>query len=54
MFKLSGWRNDFQIIYNCYISYSDIAEAINVDVNTVRQYASQRKTMPDNIQSLCS
>lgn len=58
MFKLSGWRNDFQIIYKkvkayCYISDSDIAKAINVDINTVRQYASQRKTMPDNIQSLC-
>lgn len=55
---MSEWRNDFHVIYKkvktyCSISDSDIAETVHVGIDAVRQYASQRKTMPDNIQSLC-
>lgn len=55
---MSEWRNDFNIIYKlvksyCRISDEKIANAINVGVDSVRQYSGQRKTMPDNIDSLC-
>lgn len=55
---MSGWRDDFNIIYKrvksgCSISDETIANAINVSVDSVRQYSGRRKTMPDNINSLC-
>ena len=51
---MSGWRNDFNTIYRlvksyCFISDESIANAVNVEIDSVRQYAGNRKTMPDNI-----
>ena len=55
---MSEWRNDFNLIYKlvksyCCISNEKIANAINVEIDSVRQYSSRRKTMPDNINPLC-
>ncbi len=55
---MSGWRKDFSAIYRrvksyCSITDDTIATAVNVGVDAVRQYSSQRMTMPDNIDSLC-
>lgn len=55
---MSSWREDFQIVYKCvktYCSISDsaIADAVHVGHASVRQYSSQRKTMPDDIDALC-
>lgn len=55
---MSEWRNMFHVVYKlvktyCSISDETIANAVNVDIDSVRQYSSQRKTMPDDIDSLC-
>ena len=55
---MSDWRTDFHSIYKCVKSYcriSDevIADTVNVAVASVRQYTGRRKTMPDDIDSLC-
>lgn len=55
---MSEWRNDFHTIYRlvksyCCIKDETIAQSINVSVESVRQYSSRRKTMPDNIDALC-
>ena len=55
---MSEWRNDFSTIYRlvksyCSISDESIANAVNVGIDSVRQYAGKRKTMPDNIEALC-
>ena len=55
---MSEWRQDFNIIYrliktNCSINDCEIAEALNIEVDSVRQYSSNRMTMPDNIDLLC-
>lgn len=55
---MSEWRNDFSIIYKlvksyCSIRDETIAKAVNVSIDSVRQYSGQRKTMPDDIDSLC-
>lgn len=55
---MSEWRNDFNIIYKlvksyCSISDDAIANAVNVTIDSVRQYSGQRKTMPDDVDSLC-
>lgn len=55
---MSEWRNAFNVIYKlvksyCSISDESIANAVNVGIDSVRQYASRRQTMPDNIDSLC-
>ena len=55
---MSGWRDDFSTIYKlvktyCSISDDAIARAVHVGRDSVRQYASNRKTMPDDIDALC-
>lgn len=55
---MSEWRDSFNIIYKlvksyCSISDEVIADAVNVGVDSVRQYSSKRHTMPDSIDSLC-
>lgn len=54
---MSAWRDDFSAIYklvktSCSISDHMIADAVNVSVDSVRQYAGQRKTMPSDIDGL--
>lgn len=56
--KMSKWRDSFSAIYKlvksyCSISDEIIAAAANVGIDAVRQYSSQRKTMPNNIDSIC-
>ena len=58
MSNMSEWRNMFHVVYKlvktyCSISDESIANAVSVDINSVRQYSSQRQTMPDDIDSLC-
>lgn len=55
---MSEWRDNFSVIYKlvksyCSISDEAIANAVNVGIDSVRQYSGHRKTMPDNIDSLC-
>lgn len=55
---MNEWRNAFSIIYKlvkyyCNISDYVIADCVGVAVESVRQYTSQRKTIPDNIDPLC-
>lgn len=55
---MSKWRNDFYNIYKlvktyCLVSDETIANAVNVGIDSVRQYSSNRQTMPNNIDSLC-
>lgn len=55
---MSEWRQDFNIIYrlvktNCSITDYEISEALSIEVDSVRQYSSNRMTMPENIDSLC-
>jgi Haloacid Dehalogenase superfamily, subfamily IB, phosphoserine phosphatase-like len=52
------WRNHFSRIYRlvksyCSISDNTVAEALHVSVSAVRQYASSRQSMPDDIDALC-
>lgn len=55
---MSKWRTAFNVIYKivksyCSISDESIAHAVNVGIDSVRQYSSRRQTMPDDIDSLC-
>ncbi|MDE6020705.1 MAG: hypothetical protein K2H01_06910, partial [Ruminococcus sp.] len=55
---MSEWRIAFNSIYKlvktyCSISDGTIATAVQVEVDSVRQYSSKRMTMPDDIDSLC-
>lgn len=55
---MSEWRKDFNTVYKiikafCSISDKAIADAVSVDVASVRQYSGRRMTMPDNIDALC-
>ncbi len=56
---MSEWRNDFHTIYKitkryCHIADDSIANELNVSIDSVRQYLSKRKTIPDNINALCA
>lgn len=55
---MSEWRNDFYKIYKlvktyCHISDEIIADTVHVEPDSVRQYSSKRKTMPNDIDPLC-
>lgn len=55
---MSEWRNTFSTIYKLVKSYCSmtdamIAEAVKVEIDSVRQYSGSRKTMPSNVDPLC-
>lgn len=56
---MSGWRKDFNnglkfVRSFCSISDASFASALNVSVDSVRQYFGRRMSMPDNIDALCT